>query len=100
MVDPPFESLLHTNEVAVAYFWSPTCRECKFWGPQIESLCKSRDIPLIKIDVSVDLDVALQYDVLSLPTVIFLRGGQAEKRLTSMSISMAEIESMMNTLTR
>ena len=92
MIDTRFESRLLDHEAATVYFWSPTCQKCKILGQRIKSLIKSRNIPLYEVNVSVEFDIALRYNVLSLPTLIFFRNGHENLRLTATSISMAEIE--------
>ena len=92
MVVTEFESLLSEHEIAVAYFWSKNCGKCKLLGPRIESVIKEKRIALYTVDVGAEEEIALQYDVLSLPTLVFFRTGREELRLTSTNVSMAEVE--------
>ncbi len=92
MTDTRFESKLLDHEAAAAYFWSPTCQKCQILGQRIKSLIKSRNIPLYEVNVSVEFDIALRFNVLSFPTLIFSRNGQENLRLTATTISMVEIE--------
>ncbi len=87
-----FELELIGKKLTAAYFWADNCPKCKVLGHSIESLMDSKGIVLMKIDVNVERDIALRYDILSLPTVIFFRGDQEELRLTSGKISMREIQ--------
>ena len=92
MISSQFESELLNNELAAAYFWSPNCQKCRLLGPSIESLAKKKGIALVKVDVSIEQSIALQYGVLGLPTLIFFRRGQENLRLTPANISMKEIQ--------
>ena len=92
MTGTEFESKLLGSTVSVVYFWSTNCQICKHFGPSIESTMKRRGIALLKVNVGSEQDVALHYNVLGLPTLIFFRNGLEELRLTASSISIAEIE--------
>lgn len=95
-----FESLLSEHEIAAAYFWSKNCGKCKSLGPRIESVIKEKSITLYTVDVGAEEEIALQYDVLGLPTLIFFRTGREELRLTPTTISIAEVEKACETFTR
>ena len=86
------ESQLRENGICAAYFWAVNCQKCRLFGPTIESASRSKGIALIKIDVGVERDVAVQYDVLSLPTLIFFWKGSERLRLTAGDMTIAEIK--------
>lgn len=80
------------NSLRILYFWSPVCQKCKMIEPKLEALIRNRSLNLIRVDTSKEIDFALQYDVLSLPTLIFLEGDNEVKRLTSGEVSLTAIE--------
>jgi len=80
------------NNLRILYFWSPVCHKCKMIEPKVESLTKKRGLNLLKVDASKEIDLALKYDVLSLPTLIFLEGDNEVKRFSSAEVSLIAIE--------
>ena len=60
--------------------------------PCLERLMAREGLNLAKIDTSTDIDLAVQYNVLSLPTLIFFEGDHEIKRLTSTEVSLSAIE--------
>ena len=100
MAVPHFEALLSGHEIAAVYFWSKNCGKCKLLGPRIESVIKQKGITLHTVDIGAEQEIALHYDVLSLPTLIFFRTGREELRLTPADISIAAVESACETFTR
>lgn len=92
-----FESLLSGHEIAAAYFWSQGCGKCRLLGPRIESVFKEKCIAYYAFDVGAAQELALRYDVLGLPTLIFFRTGREELRLTPGNISVAVVEKACDT---
>ena len=65
-------------------FWAEWCVPCKTLTPIIESIADhfAGRLKVGKMNVEDNPDVAIQYDVRSLPTLLLLKGGQvAEQRL-------------------
>lgn len=78
--------------VAASYFWSANCQKCKLIGPSLESIMQRKGVVVTKINVSTEQDIALHYNVLSLPTLIFFRNGREELRLTGGDVTIAKVE--------
>lgn len=80
------------NSLRILYFGSPVCHKCKMIEPKLEALIRNRSLNLTKVDASREVDIAVKYDVMSLPTLIFLLGDNEVKRLTSAEVSLIAIE--------
>lgn len=52
------------------YFSAPWCGPCKMFGPVMEQI--SQEIPVEKINVDENTELAMQYSVRSVPTVILV----------------------------
>jgi len=52
------------------YFSAPWCGPCKMFGPVMERV--STQIPVQKINVDENQDLAMQYSVRSIPTVVLV----------------------------
>jgi thioredoxin 1 len=60
-------------------FWAPWCGPCKILGPIIEELAKEYDgkpVKIAKLNVDENGQLAMQYGVMSIPTVMIFKGGQ------------------------
>lgn len=55
----------------LAYFTAPWCVPCRSFGPIMEQVTA---LPVLKVDVDTDPDLAAQYQVFSVPTVILIDG--------------------------
>jgi thioredoxin len=52
------------------YFSAPWCGPCKMFGPVMERV--STQIPVQKINIDENQDLAMQYSVRSIPTVVLV----------------------------
>jgi thioredoxin 1 len=59
-------------------FWAPWCGPCKVVGPIIEELANeySGKIKVGKLNVDENNSIAMRYNVMSIPTIKFFKGGQ------------------------
>jgi thioredoxin 1 len=63
-----FDALLQKGEKSIIDFYATWCGSCKKIYPYLEKKCQEKGINLIKVDVEVNEDVALKYEVDGLPT--------------------------------
>jgi len=60
------------------YFSAAWCNPCKRLGPIMNEV--SQQIPVQKVDVDSEFELASQYNVRNVPTVVLLDNGQEVKR--------------------
>lgn len=70
------------EEEAVVDFYATWCGPCKMFGPIFEETSKEKDINFIKLDVDKASEVAREYGVMSIPTIILFKNGEEIKRHT------------------
>ena len=75
-----FKEFIGSNEAVVVDFWAPWCGPCRMIGPVLEKLCNEGVIQVGKVNVDDEQDLAVQYRVQSIPTVIIFKNGQAVKK--------------------
>jgi len=77
-----FEQLLQGCKVVVADFWAEWCGPCKMVEPIVEELARrfSGRVAVTKVNVDENNDLAFEYGVMSIPTVIVFNGGREFKR--------------------
>jgi len=61
------------------YFSAPWCGPCRMLGPVMQRV--NNTIPVQKINVDEQSEIAIQYNVRNIPTVVLLENGQEVKRL-------------------
>ena len=61
------------------YFSAPWCGPCRMLGPVMQRV--NNTIPVQKINVDEQSEMAIQYNVRNIPTVILLENGQEVKRI-------------------
>ncbi|QQR96963.1 MAG: thioredoxin [Sphingobacteriales bacterium] len=71
-------SIIENSGVALVDFWAEWCGPCKLIGPVIEELSTEYDgkATIGKLNVDDNRDVAAQYGIMSIPTLLFFKGGE------------------------
>ena len=58
-------------------FWAPWCGPCKQVGPIVEQIAAEReDILVGKVNVDEEMELAKQFRVMSIPTLVVIKGGE------------------------
>ena len=73
-----FDAAVAAAPLAMVDFWADWCGPCKMLGPTVETLAERYDgkARVGKINVDQDPELARHFGVMSIPTVVFLKGGR------------------------
>ena len=72
-----FKGFLANHDNVVVDFWAPWCGPCQIMGPIIKSLADELgNIAFAKVNVDDNPDVAQNYSIMSIPTMIFFKKGE------------------------
>ena len=89
-----FQTEVLQAELAVVDFWASWCGPCKMFGPIFEEVAEQMEgVTFAKLNVDDVPDLASQYKVMSIPTVILFKNGQAVRKSLGV-ISAAELKEM------
>ncbi len=75
-----FADTIKNNEVVVVDFWAPWCGPCRMIAPIIEELSeeyKEKGVVVGKVNTDEAPEIAGQFGIRSIPTVIFFKNGEA-----------------------
>ncbi len=72
------QHVLQSDKPVLVDFWAEWCAPCRALGPIIESLSEDYDgqVTVAKLDVDSNQQVAMQYGIRSIPTVMLFDKGQ------------------------
>jgi len=82
ITDATFNDLLAQGKPMVVDFWATWCGPCRKVGPYIEQLAEKYDGQVIvgKVDVDENDELAVQFRIQSIPTILFIKGGEVVDR--------------------
>lgn len=94
-----FKELLASNKVAMVDFWATWCGPCRMLGPTVEEVAADYEGRALVAKCNVDdaEDVAAEFGIRSIPTLIFFKDGIAVDKTVGV-VSKADIETKLNNL--
>ncbi len=76
------KEVLKNSKMVVVDFFATWCGPCQMLMPVLEEISKERDdFDIIEIDVDKAQDLAMQYDIEAVPTMIIFKNGTAIDRI-------------------
>ncbi len=71
------EEVLNSDRKVLLDFWAPWCGPCRMVVPIVEEIAAERpDIKVCKINVDEETDLASQFRVMSIPTLVVMENGK------------------------
>lgn len=75
------QEVLRSNQTVLVDFYADWCGPCKMMSPVIDEIAEERtDIKVGKLNVDEEMEIAQKYGVMSIPTFIVFKNGEAVQK--------------------
>ena len=89
-------TVLKADKPVIVDFWAEWCGPCQMMGPIVDEVAEERnDIIIGKLNVDTQPEIALRYNVMSIPTLILFENGEEAQKSIGL-ISKEELLELIN----
>ena len=77
-----FDALLADEKLVIVDFWATWCGPCRMLSPLLDEVEEELEgkIQVVKVNIDDAEEIAMRYRIMSIPTLIFFKGGEMVDR--------------------
>lgn len=84
------QEVLESDKTVLVDFFATWCGPCKMLSPIVDQLADEHpEVKVCKLDVDQSQDIAAQYGVMSIPTLILFKNGEAASKVVGLQTKAA-----------
>ncbi len=69
--------VLESEQTVIVDFWAAWCGPCRQVSPILDQLAEEHpNVKLVKVDIDQEMDLAMKYQVTSIPAIKVFQGGE------------------------
>ena len=77
------QEVLNSDKPVLLDFWAPWCGPCRMVVPMVEQIAEERpDIKVGKINIDEEFELANEFGIMSIPTLMVVKDGKIVKKAT------------------
>lgn len=77
------KDVLDSEKLVIVDFFAEWCGPCQVFAPVVEDLATSdNSLDVVKIDIDADRDLAIQYNIEAVPTLVVFKNGKELDKVT------------------
>lgn len=88
------EEVLRCDKTVLIDFYADWCGPCQMLSPIVEKVAEeNEDVKVVKLNIDENQELAVQYSVMSIPTLVVIKNGKEENRVIGL-VSKSEVEEL------
>ncbi len=93
--DANFDELVKSNDTVLVDFYAVWCGPCKMMSPVIDEIAEENpSVTVAKCDVDEAEELAGRFGIMSIPTIMVFKGGEAAKTFVGVTAKDAILDAL------
>jgi len=85
LTDSDFHSTVDSQDLVLVKFSATWCGPCKALAPVVDKIAEEVSYPIYEVDIDDAMDVAAEFKIRGVPTLIAFKNGKVHNRLSGVA---------------